>query len=96
MWHWLGIASITAFVAFVAHNLGLIGGIHSVCGDIVKCQQCTICWTTFIVLMIMGCNVMLAFALAIVLSYLSNWFGLFWVKLSDLYERLWQRIMKQR
>lgn len=96
MGYWLGIASITAMIVYICHNLGLVAKIHEVCEEIFKCSQCTTCWITFAILLLLGCEVLLAFALAIILAYLSNWFGLLWYELSKIYDKLWQRLTNPR
>jgi len=93
---WIGVAAITALLAYIAHNLGLADKVYAVCGDIVKCPMCFAFWCTLFVLVVIGCKFLAAIALSLIFAYLTNWFALLWDRLNLLYERLWKRTTNKR
>lgn len=53
-------------------------------------------WTTLLVLLLIGCNVVVAAMLSLLMSYVSNWFGLFLIWLNDKYGKLWLRLNQKK
>lgn len=80
--------------AVLITNLGLGDAIAEVSGKILKCPLCLSFWASLVVLLWHGENIIVAVALSILASYLSNYFGLLMAVLNKLYTRLWQKTEK--
>lgn len=77
-------------------NLGLGDAIAEVSGKVLKCPLCLSFWGTLVALLWHGEGIIVAVALSITASYLSNYFGLLVAVLNKLYARLWQKTQKTK
>ena len=88
----------TAFIAMaaalLAQHLGLSDAVAQVISKVLKCPKCLGFWTVLVVLIMEGCNIVIAVGLSLVMAYLSIWCGLLLGVLNDLYEMLWQKTRK--
>ena len=75
----------------LAVHLNLPQAISMVVSRVCKCHKCLTFWGTMIILAILGCNILIAAMLAILMAYLSNWFAMLLIWLNKKYEELWQR-----
>ena len=75
----------------LAVHLNLPQAISMVVSRVCKCHKCLTFWGTMIILAILGCNIIIAAMLAILMAYLSNWFAMLLIWLNKKYEELWQR-----
>ena len=80
----------------LAVHLNLPQAISMVVSGVCKCHKCLTFWGTMIILAIVGCNVIIAAMLAILMAYLSNWFAMLLIWLNKKYEELWQRQNQKR
>ena len=80
----------------LAVHLNLPQAISMVVSRICKCHKCLTFWGTMIILAIVGCNVIIAAMLAILMAYLSNWFAMLLVWLNKKYDELWQRLNQRK
>lgn len=85
------IALLTMMAVCLAQHLGLPQAIASVVLKICKCPKCMTFWSTLLVLLMTGCDILIASALSVLMSYLSHFFGLVLMVLNNLYDRLWER-----
>ena len=85
------IALLTMMAVCLAQHLGLPQAIASVMLKVCKCPKCLTFWSTLLVLLTAGCDILVALALSILMSYISHFFGLVLMVLNNLYDRLWQR-----
>ena len=85
------IALQTMMAVCLAQHLGLPQAIASVVLKICKCPKCMTFWSTLLVLLMTGCDILIASALSVLMSYLSHFFGLVLMVLNNLYDRLWER-----
>lgn len=90
------IAIAVMMAATVATHLGLSQAISQVISKVCKCHKCLSFWTTLLVLLLIGCNVVVAAMLSLLMSYVSNWFGLFLIWLNDKYGKLWLRLNQKK
>lgn len=88
------IAIVLMMVATTAVHLGLPQAIAKVLVKVFGCHKCLTFWTTFIVLQLGGCAILVALPLSFVGAYLSNWFAVLLIMLNKIYEKLWQRVNK--
>ncbi len=79
-------------VISVAHHMGFVEKVYDVCGDIARCPMCSCMWGTLVVLLLTGCQPLVAIALSFFVSYLSNWLGLVLRQLAQMYDKLWQKL----
>ena len=70
----IGIALIVMAVASLMHHIGLSEAIADVVSKIAGCSKCLTFWSVLAVLILSGCNILMAVAVAIVMAYLSHWF----------------------
>lgn len=94
--NWVATALLAAFAVALAHHLGLVEKVAETAREIAGCSRCSVFWAVLCVLLFEGVNAVTAFGAAIMLAYLSNWFGLVLFKAAKLYDRLWQRINNRR
>lgn len=85
------IALLTMMAVCLAQHLGLPQAIASVVLKVCKCPKCMTFWSTLLVLLMTGCDILIASALSVLMSYLSHFFGLVLMVLNNLYDRLWER-----
>ena len=78
--------------ATIAVHIGLPQAISGVVGKVCKCHKCLTFWSVFVVLLLIGCNIIVAAMLSLIASYMSNWFGLLLVWLNEIYEWIWQKL----
>lgn len=88
------IALTVMIVAGLAHHLGLPQAIASVMAKVARCPKCLTFWATFIVLLIVGSDLLFAVMLSVLTAYLSHYWGLVMMLLNDLYNKLWERVNK--
>lgn len=94
--NWVTTALLAAFAVALAHHLGLVEKVAETAREIAGCSRCSVFWAVLCVLLIEEVNSVAAFGAAIMLAYLSDWFGLVLFKAAKLYDRLWQRINNRR
>ena len=80
----------------LAVHLNLPQAISMVVSRVCKCHKCLTFWGTMIILAILGCNIIIAAMLAILMAYLSNWFAMLLIWMNKKYEELWQRQNQKR
>ena len=88
------IALVAMIGAVLAQHLGLCEAVAAVLMKIAKCYRCVSFWVSLGVLTYFHCDIFIATMLSILMSYLSNYFGLLLVLLQKVYGKLWQRIEK--
>jgi len=71
---------LTSLVLMVSvnliHHLGLAHAIAEVVDKVLSCSQCLTFWSAMAGILYMGADIITAVFLAILMAYLSNWFGL--------------------
>lgn len=92
---WLFIALISMMVGVTAHHLGLTEEAAKIIDKIAGCPKCCAFWITLFVLLLNGCNLLIAVALSLLVAYLSYYFGLILMLLQKLYNWLWEKINKE-
>jgi hypothetical protein len=80
----------------IAVHLNLPQAICGVVSKICKCHKCLSFWGTIVVLLLMGCNIIIAAMFAIAMAYLSNWFAMLLVWLNYKYEELWLKLNRKK
>lgn len=90
------IAIAVMMTATIAVHIGLPQTISNVVSRVCKCHKCLSFWVTLAVLLLIGCNIIIAAMLSLAMAYMSNWFGMILVWLNDKYNELWQRLNKQK
>ena len=90
------IAIAVMMSATIAVHLALPQAVWSVAGKVCKCHKCLSFWATLVVLLFAKCNIIAAILLSMLMSYMSNWFGLLLLWLNHKYDDLWQRLNNQR
>ena len=93
---WLFIALISMMVGVTAHHLGLTEEAAKIAGKIAGCPKCCSFWIALFVLLFNGCNLFVAVALALLVAYLSFYFGLILMLLQRLYNWLWQKVNQEQ
>ena len=58
------------------HHLGLAHAISEVVAKVLSCSQCLTFWSVLAALVYLSTDMITAVFFAIVMAYLSNWFGL--------------------
>ena len=91
----IGIALIVMVVASLMHHLGLSEAIADVVSKIAGCSKCLTFWSVLAVLILSGCNILMAVAVAIVMAYLSHWFGFVLILCNRLYDRVWKSLQRK-
>lgn len=81
-------------LATLAHHLGLPEAIARVVLKVAKCPKCLSFWVALLVLVLVGCNVIIAVGLSLIAAYLSFWFGLLLGVLNRKYDELWQKLQR--
>ena len=77
------------------HHLGLSEAIADVVSKIAGCSKCLTFWLVLTVLILSGCNILIAVAVAIVMAYLSHWFGFVLILCNRLYDRVWKSLQRK-
>lgn len=90
------IAICAAISAVLMQHLGLCEAIAEVAGKVAKCHVCCCFWLTLTALLYSGCGIIAAVSLSIVMAYLSNFFCILLVLMQRIYDRLWEKINKQK
>lgn len=85
------IALIVMMTAVMAQHLGLSDAVAKVVSKVLKCPRCLSFWTVLFVLVMLGCDLIIAMGLSVLMAYLSIWIGLLLGKLNYLYDKLWRR-----
>ena len=96
MMKYLGIALLTMFVATIATHLGLPQAIAGVVMKICKCHKCLSFWLTLLALVVIGCPMNIVAVLSILVAYLSHWLSLLLIWFNKIFERLWERLNKEK
>lgn len=86
------IALVTMMAAVLCQHLGLSEAVAGVAKKVAGCGKCFSFWVTLIVLLACRFDILPSVALAVLMSYLSHWFGLVLVTFNRLYDGLWQRL----
>lgn len=80
---------LTSFVLMVSvnliHHLGLAHAIAEVVDKVLSCSQCLTFWTVSAGMMYIDADIITAVFLAILMAYLSNWFGLLLLYLQRIF-----------
>ena len=82
-------------VATVAVHLGLPQEAAKVMSKVCQCPKCMSFWSTLIVLIFLGEDIITSAALSLFIAYLSNWFGILLHLLNKLYDKLWERVNRK-
>ena len=86
---------LTSLVLMVSvnliHHLGLAHAIAEVVDKVLSCSQCLTFWSAMAGMMYMGADIITAVFLAILMAYLSNWFGLLLLYLQRKFTILYGR-----
>lgn len=90
------IAIAVMMTATIAVHMALPQAVLAVAGKIGKCHKCFTFWSVLAVLLIVGCDVIIAALLSLGASYVSNWFGLLLIWLNCKYNELWQRVNRPK
>ena len=85
------IAVMAMFTACLAQHLGLSQAIANVILKVSKCSQCLSFWCVLAALVSVGCDLIIALLLSILMSYLSHYFNLVLMILNNLYDWLWRK-----
>lgn len=85
---WIALTVMVSAVLIV--NLGLGDAIAEVVCKVLKCSLCLSFWATLAVFVYRGSDIVEAVALSIIVSYLSNFFGLILSTINKLYTKLWR------
>lgn len=93
---WFFIAFISMMVGVTAHHLGLTEEAAKITDKIAGCPKCCSFWIALFVLLFNGCNLFVAVALALLVAYLSFYFGLILMLLQRLYNWLWQKVNQEQ
>lgn len=89
-------ALIVMMIACVAQHLGLPQAVAMVLVKVAKCPKCLTFWLTLTVLLIAQCNILIAIMLAVVMAYLSYYWGIVILLLQKLYNRIWERLEEEK
>lgn len=89
-------ALVVMMCATLAQHLGLSEAVVGVVARVAKCPKCMSFWCTALVLIYLGCDPLVAAGLSLLMAYASHWFGIALYALNYLYDRLWQKIDRQR
>ena len=72
--------TLTSLIVMVSvcliHHLGLAHAISGVVDKVLSCSQCLTFWSVLAALVYLSTDMITAVFFAIVMAYLSNWFGL--------------------
>lgn len=90
------IALTAAFTALLAQHLGLAEELAGLAVKVAKCPKCTTFWITLAALIYSDYDVIAAVALSMIMAYLSFWAGFLLIGLQKLYDKLWQKINKNK
>ena len=90
------IAAIAMLCGFLAQHLGLTESIVGVLSKIAKCPKCCTFWITLSALIILGTSPFIALPLSLTCAYLSNWIGLLFMWLNQKYNKVWERLNRQK
>ena len=93
---YIGIAVAVMVIATTACHLGLPQEVAKVLCKIMRCHKCLSFWTSLAVLFLTGCPLLIAVPLSMMSAYLSNWYAVLLVLLNRLYDKLWQRINRNK
>lgn len=90
------IAICAAISAVLMQHLGLCEAISEVISKIAKCHVCCCFWLTLLALLYSGCGIVAAVSLAIVTAYMSNFFGIILILMQKIYNKLWEKMNKNK
>lgn len=91
---WLALMAMA--VACLAQHIGLPQAVASVLAKVARCSKCLTFWITLTVLLIANGRLIVAIMLAIVMAYVSHYFGFVIVLLQQLYDWLWERVNREK
>lgn len=90
---WVALA--VAVLMTLAQHMGLPEAIARVVLQVARCAKCLTFWTCLMVLILLGCNPLVAASLSLCAAYSTYWIGLAFIMLNKLYERLWQLLTRK-
>ena len=90
-----GIAVLLMMAATIAVHMGLPQAISGVIAKICECHKCMSFWITLAFLYLLGCNVLYAILLSLLMAYLSNWFAIVLILANKFYNRIWQKAKRK-
>ena len=86
---------LTSLIVMVSvcliHHLGLAHAISEVVDKVLSCSQCLTFWSVLAGLIYLSTDMITAVFFAIVMAYLSNWFGLLLLYLQRQFNRFYGR-----
>ena len=86
---------LTSLIVMVSvtliHHLGLAHAISEVVDKVVSCSQCLTFWSVLAGLVYLSTDLITAVFFAIVMAYLSNWFGLLLLYLQRQFNKFYGR-----
>ena len=80
----------------VATHLELMQEISVIFSKVLNCAKCLTFWLTLILLYMKKINIITAFTVAIVFSYLANWFGLILFWFGKKYNEIWEKLKSKK
>ena len=92
----LVIALLAMMVATLAQHIGFSDTVITVAGKIAQCPKCLSFWCALGALVWADCDPLIAIGLSFLVSYLSYWWGLVLIFLNNTYDKLWQRVNKEK
>jgi len=88
----IGIAVLVMVTATTGVHLGLPQAIAGVVAKVCRCHKCLTFWLTLGALVAVGCPLLHAALLSLLMAYMSHWFSVVLVWLNKIYERLWEKV----
>ena len=85
------IAIVVMMGACLAQHLGLSQAIANTILKVAKCSKCLSFWCVLFALAVLGCNLVTALLLSVLMAYVSHYFNIVLIILNNLYEWLWQK-----
>lgn len=92
----MGIAMLLMTIATVSVHLGLPQAIGQVVMKILKCHKCLSFWLTLIGLLWYGCPLIVATLLSLLSAYMSHWLALLLIVFNNIYNKIWQRLNRNK
>lgn len=89
------IALVVMICAVTLQHLGLPDEVARMGMKIARCPKCLSFWSVLVVLLLAGCDIVLAFGLSLLASYASLWYAPLLIGIQRYNERLWQRMLKK-
>lgn len=79
----------------LAGHLGLLDYASSVLSKVVGCSKCMTFWMVVVILLCQEHNPVITVTLAMLYAYVSLWFELLLGALNQLYDWIWEKIIKR-